>query len=244
MDVRGRRPGGTVPAVTGSSFLRRQARLLAGGAVDRAWRWASQVATITPDDPRGRAFQAMGAGSRIGFPPGPTFGERFIRIGSGVLMGPNVSLAVGMMPGEPLQVPSGVVITIGDRCVIGRGNTIVGRRQILIEDDVTTAPNVYITDHNHSYQDLEIPIGLQWPSEEPVRVGAGSWLGTNVVVLPGADIGRHVAVAAGSVVRGSIPDYSVIAGVPARVVRRYVEGEGWLPPLRHPVDVPEWWVVD
>ena len=185
----------------------------------------------------------MGPGSCIAFPPGAVFGERFITIGAGTLVGPHVSLAVGMGPDEPLSVPGGIVVTIGERCVIGRGTSIVGRCRIVIEDDVTTAPNVYITDHNHSYTDLTIPIGRQWPVEDPVRVGAGSWLGTGVVVLPGADIGRHVTVAAGSVVRGTVPDYAVVAGVPARVVRRHVDGEGWVPPPPRPVETPDWFVT-
>jgi len=183
----------------------------------------------------------MGAGSCIAFPPGAVFGERYIRIGAQTMIGPQVTLAAGMGPGERLQVPGGAVISIGDRCVIGRGVSIVGRHRIVIEDDVTTAPNIYITDHNHSYNDLRIPIGRQWLSEDPVRIGAGSWLGTGVVVLPGSDIGRHVTVAAGSVVRGTVPDRSVIAGAPARVVRRFVDGEGWVPPLRREVHTPEWW---
>jgi acetyltransferase-like isoleucine patch superfamily enzyme len=47
------------------------------------------------------------------------------------------------------------------------------------------------------------------------------------VVLPGANIGRHVTIGANSVVTGDIPDYSVAVGAPARVIRRYVEGVGW-----------------
>jgi acetyltransferase-like isoleucine patch superfamily enzyme len=61
-----------------------------------------------------------------------------------------------------------------------------------------------------------------------VRVGSGSWLGHGTVVLPGADIGRNVAVGAGSVVTGVLPDFCVAVGNPARVVRRFVEGEGWV----------------
>jgi len=142
---------------------------------------------------------------------------------------------------ERLQAFEGVVISIGDRCTIGRGVSIVGRHGIVIEDDVTTAPNIYITDHNHGYNELGIPIGRQWLSEEPVRIGAGSWLGTGVVVLPGADIGRHVAVASNAVVRGVVPDNSVVAGVPARVVRQYLDSDGWQPPLRREVATPAWW---
>jgi len=64
--------------------------------------------------------------------------------------------------------------------------------------------------------------------EASVRIGSGSWLGANVVVLPGTDIGEHVIVAAGAVVRGVIPDRCVVAGVPARVVRRWLPGRGWV----------------
>jgi serine acetyltransferase len=222
--------------------LKDHGRAWASSALHHAWRLAADVGASGPDDARGKRFASMGRGSCIAFPPGAVFGERFVSIGCGTLIGPNVSLAVGMHPDEPLQVPGGIVVRIGDRCVIGRGVSIVGRCSIVIEDDVTTAPNVYITDHNHSYDDLAIPIGRQWPAEEPVRVGAGSWLGTGVVVLPGADIGCHVTVAAGSVVRGVIPNYAVAAGVPARVVRRHVDGGGWVPPLRREVTTPDWWV--
>jgi acetyltransferase-like isoleucine patch superfamily enzyme len=85
---------------------------------------------------------------------------------------------------------------------------------------------VYITDQNHGYEDPTVPIGRQMPTEAPVRIGAGSWIGSGAVVLPGSDIGRHVVVAANAVVRGAVPDYSVVAGVPARVVKR-LGATGW-----------------
>ena len=225
-----------------AGVLRPTSRRIASDVVHRVWRWAAEVGVVGPDDARGKRFQYMGRGACIGFPPGVVFGERLIRIGADTLIGPDVTLAAGMHPDEPLEVPSGVVISIGERCMIGRGNSIIGRCGIEIGDDVTTAPNVYITDHNHTYDDLTIPIGRQWPVEDPVRIGSGCWLGTGVVVLPGADIGRHVAVAAGSVVRGSIPPYSVIAGAPAKVVRRHTE-HGWDPPVRRTVATPDWWIV-
>jgi acetyltransferase-like isoleucine patch superfamily enzyme len=75
-----------------------------------------------------------------------------------------------------------------------------------------------------------VPIGRQWPSNIAVSIGSGSWLGAGAIVLPGARIGRNVVVAAGSVVRGAVPDRCVVAGVPARVVREYVAGDGWSPP--------------
>jgi acetyltransferase-like isoleucine patch superfamily enzyme len=201
----------------------------------------SAVATIAPGDERGRRFGRFGDGSCLAFPPGPIIGEPWIAIGEATLVGPNVSLAAGL-PGEAIDPAASPIVSIGDRCNIGRGSSINGRIGIVIEDDVTTGPNVYITDHNHRYDDLDLPISRQWVTEAPVRIGAGSWLATNVVVLPGTDIGRHVTVAAGSVVRGQVPDNCVIAGVPAKVVRRHVDGEGWVPPLEpFATDAPPGW---
>jgi acetyltransferase-like isoleucine patch superfamily enzyme len=111
--------------------------------------------------------------------------------------------------------------------VIGRGSHIVAHQEITIGDDVWTGPYVYITDQNHGYEDLDTPIGRQFPVNSPVSIGAGSWLGAGAIVLPGARIGRNVVVAAGSVVRGDVPDHCVVAGVPAKVVREHTEA-GWL----------------
>ena len=209
--------------------LSTRARRIAAGLIHRAWHWVSEVGTVSPDDERGRRFRSMGEGSCIAFPPGAVFGERWISIGPGTLIGPWVSLSVGM-PGEPFDPDMDPVVRIGARCNIGRGSSIAGRFDIEIEDDVTTAPNVYITDHNHTYADIDVPITQQWPAEDPVRIGAGTWIGAGVTVLPGARIGRNVTVAAGSVVRGVIPDHCVIAGSPARVVRQFVDGR-WEPPI-------------
>ena len=220
-----------VATVLSTAELPALARNLAAGVIQRTWGWVSRLASVSPDDAHGRRFRSMGRGSCIAFPPGAVYGERWVTIGSQTLIGPHVSLAVGM-PNERIDPAADPVIIIGDRCTVGRGNSIIGRRRIEIEDDVTIGPNVYITDHNHSYDDVAIPIAQQWLTEDPVRIGRGSWLGAVVIVLPGADIGCNVTVAAGSVVRGRIPDRSVVAGVPARVVRRHVEGEGWVPPIR------------
>ena len=223
------------------SKLSPRTRNAAAAVIHRAWEWASVVGTVGPDDARGRRFRSMGESSCIAFPPGSVFGEHWISIGAHTLIGPHVSLAVGM-PDEAIDPDAPPVVVIGDRCGIGRGSSIIGRCRIEIEDDVTTGPNVYITDHNHTYADPAVPIGRQWLDAENVRIGAGSWLGAGAVVLPGADIGRNVTVAAGSVVRGTVPDHAVVAGSPARVVRRYVDGQGWVPPIRRVVTTPDEWL--
>ncbi|MSY06616.1 MAG: acyltransferase, partial [Actinobacteria bacterium] len=71
-------------------------------------------------------------------------------------------------------------------------------------------------------------IGHQFAPPRPVSIGAGSWLGHGTIVLPGAHIGEHVVIGAGSVVTGVIPDRCVAVGNPARVIRRWEPGSGWV----------------
>jgi carbonic anhydrase/acetyltransferase-like protein (isoleucine patch superfamily) len=199
---------------------------LSSRLVNWAWEFAQRRGVVTAQTPAGRRFAEFGAGSMLAFPPGSVFGEGSIAIGSGVLVAEQVSLSAGMVPGQDLgPVP---VLRIGDRCVIGRGSHIVAHQSVRIGADVWTGPYVYITDQNHGYADPDTPIGRQWPVNSPVSIGAGSWLGAGAIVLPGASIGRNVVVAGGSVVRGMVPDHCVVAGVPARVVRSYVPGDGWI----------------
>jgi acetyltransferase-like isoleucine patch superfamily enzyme len=213
-------------------------------AVHWGWEVARRTGTVTAGTPAARRFAAFGDGSEAAFPRGTVFGERWIEVGEKTLIGAYVTMSAGMVPGQDLG-PS-PVLRIGDRCVIGRGSHIVAHQCLVIGDDVFTGPYVYITDQNHGYADPDIPIGRQMPRNAPVLVGSGSWLGAGVVVLPGATIGRNVVIAAGSVVRGILPDHCVAAGVPARVVRQYTPTSGWWPPatpltpadLLVPIDVP------
>lgn len=189
----------------------------AGDLALELWNRVERSALIHTDSRRARRFAAFGSGSAICFPPAALYGEHAIRIGSEVLIGPYVGLSAGMVPGQELI--SDHIIDIGDRCLIGRGSSIVAHLEITIGADVYFGPNVYVTDQNHSVERLDIPIGRQSEPEKPVSIGAGSWLGTNAVVLPGVTIGQHVAVGAGSVVTTDIPDGVIAAGVPARVIR-------------------------
>jgi len=202
-------------------------RALAQRAVHWAWQATRDAGAVTADSPAGHKFAAFGPGSVLVFPPGAIFGERWIEIGADTVIGQQVTISAGTVPGQELGDTA--LLRIGDRCVIGRGSHIVAHQRIDIGDDVFTGPYVYITDQNHGYADPDVPIGRQWPANAPVSIGAGSWLGAGAIVLPGSRIGRNVVVGAGSVVRGHVPDRCVVAGVPARVVRAYVPGDGWRP---------------
>ena len=227
----GGRPNGTVRAGSRSAGRRSPRaviRVALADLVNRSWRAVQRTGMITAETEAGRRFAAFGHGSSVAFPAGTMFGERWIEIGADTLIGTQVTLCAGMVPGQDLGADP--VLRIGDRCVIGRGSHVVAHRSTEIGDDVFTGPYVYITDQNHSYADPEVPIGRQWPSNTSVSIGSGSWLGAGAIILPGARIGRNVVVAAGSVVRGVVPDRCVVAGVPAKIVREYVPGSGWKPP--------------
>lgn len=192
----------------------------------RGWAWMGLVGAIGPHDRAGRRFGRFGEGSIICFPQNTIFNEAYIRIGAGTMIGPQVTLSAGMVPGQACLTDP--VVTIGDRCLIGKGSGIVGHFKIEIGDDVWTGHHVYITDQNHGYEDVDRPISEQSQPEKAVSIGDGSWLGHGTVVLPGSRIGKHVTVGANSVVTGEIPDFSVAVGSPAKVIRRYVDGQGWV----------------
>lgn len=221
----------------------KQARDVSAAIAHRFWAWMRWAGAIGPEDRVARAFYRFGAGSIIAFPPGDTFGQEHISIGECTILAGHVTLSAGMAPGRPLatgaQTP---ILRIGDRTVIGRGNHLVAHRSLVIGDDVMTGPNCYFTDQNHTYVDPRVPVGQQYPSDDPVEIGSGSWVGAGAVILPGTQLGRNCVVAAGAVVRGHFPDNSVLAGVPAKVVRHYDPANGWQPQLKELlIEPPEDW---
>lgn len=201
-------------------------RNVVGEAIRWAWDAAGDVGSIGPTSPRARRFGAFGEGTVVCFPYGAHVNLEHVFLGSSTMIAPHVVLSAGWGPGH--QGLPEQVVRIGDRCLIGRGSSIIGHTSIEIGDDVWTGYDVRIADMNHGYEDLSLPIGVQAMPMEPVRVGAGSWLGHHAIVLPGVTIGRHVTVGAGSVVTHDLPDNAVAVGVPARVVRHWTPDDGWV----------------
>ncbi len=110
-------------------------------------------------------------------------------------------------------------ISIGDHSFIGLSNVIIG--PVEIGAHVIFAQHVVVSGLNHGYEDVSIPIKEQPCSAAKIKIGAESWIGANAVITAGVEIGKHVVVAGGSVVTKSVPDYSVVAGNPARVIKQY-----------------------
>ncbi|MFD4245058.1 acyltransferase [Streptomyces sp. NPDC058525] len=211
-------------------------RRLANRAVHAGWRWMQRAGAVTAQTPGRLRFGAIGPATRLAFPQGTIFGESWIRLGDHCIIGEQVTLTAGMMP--DLDLGAEPMLVLGNGVVIGRDSHVIADAPIHIGDDTFCGPGVYITSTNHSYDDPHQPVGRQWPRSAPVEIGPGCWLGTGSVILPGARLGRNVVVAAGAVVRGEVPDHAVVAGAPARVVRRWEPETGWQPPLRTPAPVP------
>ena len=200
-------------------------RLLNRG-VHALWRWVDRAGEIVPGTHAAEAFGSFGDGSCIDFPPATLLNTRSIHLGSDVLVGRQVTLSVGYGEDDPHAPARGLVI--GDRCILGARTSITAHASIEIGDSVFFGQGVFVTDASHGYQDPTRPIGEQFGPHLPVTIGSGSWVGHAAVILPGTRLGRNVVVAAGAVVRGEVPDHSVVAGNPARVIRHLEPGVGWV----------------
>jgi acetyltransferase-like isoleucine patch superfamily enzyme len=95
---------------------------------------------------------------------------------------------------------------------------------------VLIGPNVTIVDNSHKYEDVAVPIMLQdYTRGGTVLLERECWIGANVIILPNVTIGRHSVIGANSVVNNSIPPFSVAAGAPAKVIRKYsFDKKKWL----------------
>ena len=205
------------------SRAQRFTRRVVNEAVQRGWTRLRRAGAIAPGTLAAERFGSFGEGTVIGFPTATLYGERQMHLGEETLVGCWVTLAAGYSPDQTTVPPRALVI--GDRCVIGLRSGIVAHESIEIGDDVWFGQEVFVTDANHGFTDLDVPIGQQLGPHQPVSIGPGSWVGHGAVILPGSQIGRHVIVAAGSVVRGVVPDYSVVGGVPAKVIRTLTRDE-------------------
>jgi acetyltransferase-like isoleucine patch superfamily enzyme len=138
----------------------------------------------------------------------------------GIIIGDNVSFGrncqiecTGVLRelGEGLIIKDGVGIA-SNAFIAVRGKVSIGKNTIL-------GPNVKIFSENHNYSSINIPIRLQGDNRKGVIIGDDCWIGSNAIILDGVIIGNGSVVAAGAVVTKSIDNCSVVAGVPARLIK-------------------------
>jgi acetyltransferase-like isoleucine patch superfamily enzyme len=113
-------------------------------------------------------------------------------------------------------------ITIGNNCFIGRRNTIVSGKAIIIKDYCLTGPNTGFWGSDHVISDPMRPyVSTGSMLDKSIIIGVNVWVGANVCVLAGVNIGHGSIIGAGSVVNKDIPPFSIAVGNPANVVKRY-----------------------
>lgn len=109
-------------------------------------------------------------------------------------------------------------VIIGDHTRIGLHNTIIG--PVTIGCHVNLAQGITVTALNHNFEDSDKRIDEQGVSTTPVTIEDDIWIGANAVILPGVTIGNHSVVAAGAVVTKNVPPHSLVAGVPAKIIKQ------------------------
>ena len=108
-------------------------------------------------------------------------------------------------------------VIIGDHTRVGLHNTIIG--PVTIGSHVNLAQGITVTALNHNFADTSLRIDEQGVSTKPVTIEDDVWVGANAVILPGVTVGRHAVIAAGAVVTKDVPPFSVVGGVPAKVLK-------------------------
>ena len=109
-------------------------------------------------------------------------------------------------------------VIIGEYTRIGLHNTIIG--PVKIGSHVNLAQGITVTALNHNFDDTNKRIDEQGISTNAVTIEDDVWIGANAVILPGVTIGSHCVVAAGAVVTKDVPPHSLVAGVPAKIIRQ------------------------
>ena len=153
--------------------------------------------------------------------------------------GPRLSIGRFVEFSSPQNISFGNEIYIVDGAVLraDEGQIIIGNKfalngnarivadcdgKIIIGNSVMVGPNTIIRASNHKSESAAIDIWLQGQTGGTIIIGDDVWIAANVVILPGVKIGSHSVIAAGAVVTKDVPEYSAVAGVPARVISKRV----------------------
>jgi maltose O-acetyltransferase len=150
-------------------------------------------------------------GSDLPYSLGSKYIRRFFAKGMLKSCGKGVNIEHGAFFG------SGREIEIGDYSGIGLNCRISG--PLKIGRDVMMAPGVMIFTQNHGADDISIPMRLQTAPKRGVVIGDNVWIGANALIMPGVTVGSGAIIAGGAVVTKDVPDFAIVGGNPARVIK-------------------------
>jgi acetyltransferase-like isoleucine patch superfamily enzyme len=145
--------------------------------------------------------------------------NRGIQIGTGVFVGRNTILSC--KNGD---------ILVDDNANLGFNCEIFSASRVRIGKSVLMAAYTYLVGGDHLFDRVDIPVLEQGRTARGIEVADNAWLGTHVVVADGSHIGRDAIIGAGAVVIGDIPEFSIAAGIPAKVIRDRRQPTGERPP--------------
>lgn len=111
--------------------------------------------------------------------------------------------------GSKILMSSDGKLSIGDNCRINYNCFITCRHSIIIEKGVEFGPGVLVYDHDHDFR-AEGGLGARKYKCAPVTIGENSWIGANTIILRGTNIGKNCVIGAGCVVKGDVPDNTVL----------------------------------
>lgn len=160
----------------------------------------------------------------------------------GVTVGPNIYLSpaaaiIGFPPGEIFTMGSdGFVaggcyvtgdVSLGNKCTLNPYATVRGR--VRGGDGVRIGAYACMVGFNHGFARIDVPIHEQPHTSKGIVLGDDIWVGSQVTVIDGVTVGSHTILAAGAVVTKNVPDYAIVGGNPAKVLRLRNEAEVALP---------------
>jgi acetyltransferase-like isoleucine patch superfamily enzyme len=128
-------------------------------------------------------------------------------------------------PGVWLTAQAPGRIAIGEGTFLNLGVQVAALDRVEIGAHCMFANGCFVTDSDHRFDDLSKPVTWQgFTSKGPTRVGDNTWCGANVVITSGVTVGERCVIGANAVVTRDLPPFSIAAGAPARVIRRFGPG--------------------
>lgn len=133
----------------------------------------------------------------------------------------HVGSKVRIFPGMRAEVHGSGSLHLDDNISIGQNFHVIAGNDLRIGSGCLISGDVFITDIDHSYENPDKPVFDQPDAVKKTWIGDNCFLGIGVRIQAGTSLGNGCIVGANSVVRGTFPDHSVIAGIPARIIKRY-----------------------